>query len=438
MTYSNPKIISTDKIARVEGTGNIEVRIEQNQVTDVKVNVFEGPRLVEELIKGKDIDEVISIVPRICAICNLSHKLATLRAMRNATETTPTLAAQTFGKLMHMGEMIESHTLHLYLLVLPDIFKVGSAVDLLEDHAKTVTEGLRQKKFANSIMYLAGGNRMIHGENPKVGGYGKYPDIQTLHQLKIEANGLLEDAVKLVHTLGTIEFPSSGSMDTTYMCVDPGDKQFGFTGDHIVTSSGKRYKVQDYQDAFSERVVPHSFAKRSLHDGHPYTVGAQARILLLKERLHGKAGELLEEYFSQEWWYNPMYNNFAQAIENVYAMEQVPIYAQQLIEQLQEDPLQEIVDYGQLSGRGVGAVEAPRGLLIHDYTLQNGILTDGNIVTPTAQNLDDMERHLFKAAESMLEASYTDQDLEFQLEMLTRAYDPCISCSAHMVKVTRL
>lgn len=437
MTHTSSRLLTTDKIARVEGTGNIEVEIENDQVKGVKVNIFEGPRLVEEIVKGKDIDEVISIVPRICAICNLSHKLATLTAMRNATLTQPSDHAWWFGKLMHMGEMIESHTLHLYLLVLPDIFKVPSAVHLLEEHGGTVTEGLAQKKFANKIMYLAGGNRMIHGENPKVGGYGKYPSIEVLESIIVESKQRLPDAIKLVETLGTIEFPSYGSQETIFMCVDPPNNEYGFYGDYILTSTGKRVESDNYASIFTERLVPHSFAKRALHDGQPYTVGSIARIILLKDRLQGKAGELLDRYYSNDWKVNPMYNNFAQAIENVYCMEQVPVYAEQLINLLREEEIPHEVPYGRLSGRGVGTVEAPRGLLIHDYTLDNGILKSCNIMTPTAQNLDDIESHLRKATEEMIEDQLSDTDMEFNLEMLTRSYDPCISCSAHMVKIKR-
>lgn len=437
MTHTISKIITTDKIARVEGTGNIEVEIENNIVKDVKVNIFEGPRLVEEIVKGKDIDEVISIVPRICAICNLSHKIATLTAMRNATNTQVSDHAWWFGKLMHMGEMIESHTLHLYFLVLPDVFRVPSAIHLLDEHGATVTEGLGQKKFANKIMYLAGGNRMIHGENPKVGGYGKYPSIEVLKSLASEAKERLSDAIRLVEILGTVDLPSYGFKDTTFICVEPPDNEFGFYGDYIITSTGKRVKAEDYNSIFTERLVPHSFAKRALHENQPYTVGSIARLLNLKDRLSGKAGELLSKYYSIDWKINPLYNNFAQAIENVYCMEQVPIYAEKLIKLLKVEKNPPNVPYGRLSGRGVGTVEAPRGLLIHDYTLENGILNQCNIVTPTAQNLDDIELHLKTATEYMLKEQINDKEMEFNLEMLTRSYDPCISCSAHMVKIKR-
>jgi sulfhydrogenase subunit alpha len=435
MKDNSNRTLSTDKIARVEGSGNIEVIISNNQVEEVKLNIFEGPRLVEEIVKGKSIDEVISIVPRICAICNLSHKLASLTAMRQATNTIPSEHALWFGKLMHMGEMIESHTLHLYLLVLPDLFKVPSAIELLDNHAPTVTEGLKQKKFANSIMYLAGGNRMIHGENPKVGGYGSYPSIDTLSALTKESKLRLLDSIKIVELFGKLELPDYNFSETTYMCVDPPEEKFGFTSEHIRTSTGIRYSVVDYHEAFVERVVPHSFAKRALHFDKPYTVGAQARMVILGDRLEGKAGELYSKYFSKEWLTNPMYNNFAQAIENVYAMEQVPYYIKKLKNLLNEDPLPEAAPLGTLSGRGVGAVEAPRGLLIHDYTIKNGNLMKCNIITPTAQNLDDIESHLRQAANHLLTDKISDEDLEFNLEMLTRSYDPCISCSAHMVSV---
>ena len=157
----------------------------------------------------------------------------------------------------------------------------------------------------------------------------------------------------------------------------------------------------------------------------------------MKDRLKGEAGRLLEKYFNEEWYSNPLYNNIAQAIENVYSFEQVPIYAQELIDLLKEHPEPPIIPPSTLTGRGISTVEAPRGLLIHDYTLENGKILRSNIITPTAMNLDDIEKHLFVSAENQIRQGMDDEQIKFNLEMIVRAYDPCISCSAHMVKIKR-
>ena len=114
------KKISVDHLARVEGNGGISATIDGKIVTDVKFSIYEGPRLVERLTVGKTPEEDVNIVPRICAICSLSHKYAVLRAMENALSVKVSPKVALFRELMHLGEMIESHSLHLYYLALPD------------------------------------------------------------------------------------------------------------------------------------------------------------------------------------------------------------------------------------------------------------------------------------------------------------------------------
>lgn len=437
MTHPSTKNILIDKIARVEGNGGIEIEILDNKTKSVRMKIFEGPRLVEELIKGKSIDETISIVPRICAICNLSHKFASITAFQQATSTKPSDHAFAFYKLMHMGEMIESHTLHIYLLVLPDLLKVPSAIHLLEEHGTTVAEGLAQKKFANKIMRLAGGDRPIHGENPKVGGFGKYPSIDTLQKIIDESKILLPHAIKIAHILGKMEYSSYPAEKTNFMCVNPPEGKYGFYGTNIITSTGKNLPSVKYIELFEERLVPHSYAKRALHLGKPFTVGSIARINLLKDRLNGEAKKLVDKYYSKDWFTNPLLNNLAQAIENVFCFERIPEYANELIDNLKKEPNPVINKFHRLDGRGVGTVEAPRGLLVHDYTIENGLISNCNISTPTSMNLDDIERHLQAATDRMLIDNLNDKEIILNLELISRAYDPCISCSVHVAKINR-
>ncbi len=429
--------IVTSKIARVEGNGGIEVVIDDSSVKDLRVNIYEGPRLIEEIVKGKNMDEVLSIVPRICAICNLSHRRASLRAIESALNVTPPRKAKLFRDLMHFGEMIESHTLHVYLLALPDFFNVPSAIHLVETHGDTVVEGLKLKKFGNLLMDLAGGSRKIHGENPKVGGFGKYPSIEILNGIKNQARELLPNAVKIVDLLSTIEFNNYARSETIYISVDPPENKYDFYSDQLMVSNGKKYPAKEYMKMISERVVSHSFAKRSLHEGKPYTVGALARILNYGDRLEGKAKQLLDKYYTEEWALNPLYNNMAQAIETVYCIEKIPSIVDELIDLLKNDSEPNLISPTNDSGEGVGAVEAPRGLLIHHYSFEKGLLKKANIITPTAQNLDDIERYMRVATENMLFQKLDDEIIRQNLEILVRSYDPCISCSAHMVKLKR-
>jgi len=122
------KVIGIDHLARVEGNGGIHATIDGKVVSDVKFTINEGPRLIEKLVLGRTPEEDASMSPRICAICTCSHKNAVLRALENAMEVKITPKAYLLRELMHMGEFVESHSLHTFYLALPDFLGFPNAI----------------------------------------------------------------------------------------------------------------------------------------------------------------------------------------------------------------------------------------------------------------------------------------------------------------------
>ena len=117
----------------------------------------------------------------------------------------------------------------------------------------------------------------------------------------------------------------------------------------------------------------------------------------------------------------------------VWALEQVPVIVENILKH--KDPA--IVFPSQKDGEGVGAVEAPRGTLYHYYKMKDGLVDKANLIIPTGQSLEDVERYMRKAVETMLDREAADDDIRLQAEMIARSYDPCISCSTHMVQLKR-
>ncbi|MFW9907843.1 MAG: Ni/Fe hydrogenase subunit alpha [Candidatus Thorarchaeota archaeon] len=423
------EMIIIKPLARVEGNGGIKVEISGNRITNVEVQILEGPRLFETLVVGKTPEEALSLVPRICAICNLSHKYASLRGLEKALDVTIPKTTDEYRHLMHHGEMIESHSLHLYFLALPDFFGYDNAVAMAAEYGDVVQKALQMKAFGNKIMKLIGG-RMIHGENPVLGGFGKLPTANILKEVQQEAKELLPFAMKTVDILSTLEIPSHMERETQFLCCKPPHDGYDYFGDSIITSDGMEYPAEKYNTAIKERVVSHSFAKRSSYKGQPFSVGALARVLLLGDRLRGEAKTALENLFNERWNRNPLYNNFAQAVEQVYSLEGIIHTIDELLKS--DDP--KIPKPKRTSGIGTGAVEAPRGTLIHHYEIKEGRITAADYITPTAMFLDDIEAFIRKSGEELLSAGRTD-GIELQFEMIARSYDPCISCSAHLVEV---
>ncbi|MGQ4913202.1 MAG: Ni/Fe hydrogenase subunit alpha [Candidatus Asgardarchaeia archaeon] len=425
------KKIKIDALARVEGHGGITVEIKDNKVKNVRVEIYEGPRLIETLVIGKTPEEDLNIVPRICAICTLSHRYAAIRGLERALGIDPPEKVKLLRELMHLGEMLESHSLHVFVLALPDFLGYPSAIAMIDKYKDDVVKALQLKKYANKIMRVVSG-RMIHGENPIVGGFGKFPTKKELLEIKEETKKMLPIAERGVEIMASLDYPDYAEANTVFMCLNPPNGEFGFVGDSLLFSTGEEYDVEKYKEAFSERVVSYSFAKRSRYKGQPFSVGALARINNIGDRLKGKAGAYYRKYHDDKWLVNPIYNNFAQAIEMVYCLEEIP----KLIDKIVKMPDCEIVKPERLTGTGTGSVEAPRGTLLHHYEIKDYKITKSDIITPTAMNLDDIERYIGIAAEKLVERKEIDS-MNLQLEMIARAYDPCISCSAHLVKVIR-
>jgi len=427
------KEITVEPLSRVEGEGGITIRLDGKKIKDVHFDIFEGTRLIETLVEGKTPQEDVSIACRICAICTLSHRYAALRGLEKALGIEVPPKAQLLRSLMHLGECLESNSLHVYVLALPDFLGYPSAIAMTEKYSNEVLKALSLKKYANHIMEVTSG-RMIHGENPTVGGFGKYPDKQTLLDIKQKAGEFLEFAEFGAGLVAGLDIPDFFDEETTFMCCEPGSGKYGLVGDDIRISTGEVVPCGEYQKLTNEKFCAHSAAKHCTYKGKPFTVGALARMNNLGERLKGSSGKLFKKYWNERWMKNPLFNNLAQAVEIVWALEQIPKIVDSIIN-IKKDP--ELVKPTQENGEGVGAVEAPRGTLYHHYKIKDGLVNKANFVIPTGQNLEDCEKYLRKAVEAMLKQDRQDEDMRFQCEVICRAYDPCISCSTHLVNVTR-
>lgn len=426
------KKITIDHLARVEGNGGVTVTIDGQVVTEVKFLINEGPRLVERLAVGKTPEEDVSITPRICAICTISHKNAVIRAMENALGVTVPPKVTLLRELMHLGEYIESHSLHLYYLALPDFVGFPNAIAMATRFPFEVKIALEMKQFGNHIMKVLSG-RFIHGENPVIGGFGRYPTREELLLIKARAIQFMPFVHKTTELFCSLPYPDIPEDEAIFACCEPGGGKYGFWGDEILVSTGEKIHRDDYRRLTNEFLVPHSTAKRSRYLGKSYTVGAQARVNLLGERLTGETKKMLNRYYNERWKKNPLFQNASQAIEIMYCFEKIPGLVDEILK-LPEDP--GITAYESRQGKGTGLVEAPRGLLIHHYEIKDGRILFADIITPTAQNAEEIERYCFLAAQKLLNEGKEDQ-IRDRLDMVVRAFDPCISCSAHLVEIKK-
>jgi sulfhydrogenase subunit alpha len=425
------KSIVINRVCRVEGHGGITVNIKDGKVVDVKMNIFEGPRFFESLVVGRTYDEVAPILMRICAICSASHTVASLMAVENAFGVEVSGQTRLLRELMVQGGNIESHALHLFCLVIPDLLHHPSAVTLAADYPRDVKMGLELKKLGNTIQETIGG-RAIHPVNAVVGGFGKLPTEEQLLDLKEQLDKGLKQGLATFHLVSSLDIPDFCASPNVYAALSSDRPGYSLFGDKIILSTGDTKQVSAYKDICCETVVPHSHAKHSRFKGNPFMVGALARIALNGKKLSGQARQA-QEKLGIDWFSgNPFHNNIAQAIELIYSIENsIEIIDELLTAGLKKEKPVEITTG---PGAGTGAVEAPRGTLYHSYHFDEaGQLAEADIITPTAQNLANVEKDLRVCVENSIHES--NESIASKLEMIVRAYDPCISCAVHLLEV---
>jgi len=424
------RMIEVEELTRVEGHGRVEVIIEGFEVKDVKMAIFEGPRFFEAFIETVHYEKVPDIMRRICAICTASHSLASIRTIENAFNVEVTEQTKILRDLLIHGEIIESHALHVFMLALPDFLGFPDAITMSSKYPKEVKAALQLKHAGNMVHNLVSG-REVHGMNERVGGFSKIPSEEELKRIRMAMTATKSTAELAVERFAKADIPDYVESENVWMALDPGEK-FGFMGDYVLVSDGTRHPVKEYLSLTNERTVKHSHAKFSSYKGSSYMVGALPRVLLNKDKLDGTAAELYDKYKGILTSRNTIMNNLAQAIELVHSVDRCI----EDIDVLLSNGLQKegLIEVEPKAGRGVGAVEAPRGILYHDYTFDdNGCILKANVITPTAQNAANMEKDYRIAAERLI--AEPDKKIVKALEIIARAYDPCISCSVHLTRI---
>ena len=432
---SSARTITIKHLGRVEGHGGIFVKVVGDTVHEVNMDIHEGSRYYEALLVGKHFLDVQGIITRVCAICSANHTVAALTALEKALDIPETERVHKLRGLLLLGAAVESHALHVFALALPDYLGFDSVMAMAADYPDEVTFALRLKQLGNRVQELVGG-RSVHPINTLVGGFGKLPSHGALETLRAELAQALDPLMRFVDLAAGIEVPCWAAQPTVYMALRPITEGYRFRGESICTSRGEEFPAEEYRDVVREFTAEHSRAKHAaLASGDTYMVGALARLELWGERLEGRAREAFERLFPEGVVDNILLNNWAQLVEIVHSLERAVELCDELLAMPEAE--RETAEYEVRAGRGVGAVEVPRGTLFHEYEIDGkGLVVSANVITPTAQNLANAERDLRRAVQNLLveKPRRDDAELRLSLEMVVRAYDPCISCSVHVVR----
>lgn len=429
--------IDVHHLTRVEGHGNIVVNVTNGAVETCDWRVPEAPRFFEAMVRGRHYTEVARIVSRICGICSVGHSLASVKATEDALGIPVSDQTKKLRRLAKHAENLDSHIVHVLFLVAPDLLGVPSVFPLVPMHGDVVRRALRLKRFGHEFGSALCG-RTTHPTRIVPGGFSELPAKAELVELRrrIDAD-LMPDLRSILDTVASLanKFPVF-DRPTEYIALHSPDEYALYDGDiqSVLPDGAKQiYKVADYRSCTNEYVDARSTAKYARNKLASYLVGALARFNNNHEQLHPEARKLADGLGLKGMCFNPYLNTAVQVVEIVHSVYESIRLLDELIASgiVEEEPGKPTKH-----GPGSSAVEVPRGILFHRYDYdQDFMCLGGDCVIPTNQNHANIQRDFEKLVPEMLQANRSEQEMELGLEMLVRAYDPCISCSTHYLDV---
>ncbi len=416
---------AVDTLARVEGEGAMYLTVENGAVTDLRFKIFEPPRFFEAFLVGRDHNEAVDITARICGICPVAYQTSAANAMESilGIELHPQL--RRLRRLLYLGEWIESHGLHIYLLHAPDFLGYQDGIAMAADHPQEVLRGLRLKQIGNEMMKLIGG-REIHPINVRVGGVYRAPSKAQLEAKIPDLEWALEASEQTLNWVRQFSIPDF-EQDYEFVALSDPD-EYAVVSGRIVSNRGIEIAIEDWGDVFEELHIEWSNALHSrVRTRGSYLVGPMARMALNYGQLHPRARMAAERAGIAGGTKNPFASILVRSVELIHAcataLEEIDRYTEPPFAHHRVPPR---------AGVGHGASEAPRGILYHRYEVaDDGSILAAQIVPPTAQNQGQIEDDLRSYVLKYLDLD--DERLQWRLEQAIRNYDPCISCATHFL-----
>jgi sulfhydrogenase subunit alpha len=417
--------LTVEHVARIEGHGNVTVNVEDGIVRDVRMDVVEPARFFESMVAGRRFDEAPLITSRICGICSPNHVVTSIKAIESALGVEVSERTKLLRKLLVYGSYLQNHATHLYILAAPDYVGLPSVFPLADSHPEIVERAMRLKKLGNELTTAVGG-RQVHPISAVVGGFTSEPDAARLAHFRDALLAVVDDALATVELFASFQVPDFATAGEMLALTAPDDYAI-YDGETAALDAGWHRPASEYRSFIREDIVGHSNAKHATTDGRPFLVGSVARANINADRLNDAGRAALAVSGITLPTRNPFHMNLLQAVELADASARCAGYIERLAD-MGGDSVP--VPFRVRAGEGGSATEAPRGTLYHSYAIDDdGIITAGDVITPTAQNLANIEADMRAFAPSV--ADRDASEFALLIEELVRSYDPCLSCSVH-------
>jgi sulfhydrogenase subunit alpha len=415
-------------VARVEGEGALHVKVEDGDITDLRLEIYEPPRFFEAFLRGRHFSEVPDIVPRICGICPVAYQMSAIHGLERLFGVEVSAGTRELRRLLYAGEWIESHVLHVFMLAAPDFLGFDSAIEMAKAEPALVKRALELKRIGNDLMELIGG-REIHPVSPRVGGFSRAPRTRELRAMLPRLEDGLAALPGIADWVATLPRPAFDRPAEMVAMVHP--DEYAINEGPMRSTTGRSFDVETYETVTREEHVEHSNALHSVmvDTGTPYFLGPLARINLNADHLTPVAADCAKRTGLAPPESDPFFSMAARVAETALAFEE----AIRLIRSY-EPPEPAQVEVRPRAGRAMWTTEAPRGTLYHRYDVDDdGRILEAKIVPPTSQNLRHMEADLRAFVPGVLDRP--DEELTRLCEMVVRNYDPCISCATHFLRL---
>jgi coenzyme F420-reducing hydrogenase alpha subunit len=413
-------------VARVEGEGALHVKVEDGDITDLRLEIYEPPRFFEAFLRGRHFSEVPDIVPRICGICPVAYQMSAIHGLERLFGVEVSAGTRELRRLLYAGEWIESHVLHVFMLAAPDFLGFDSAIEMAKAEPALVKRALELKRIGNDLMELIGG-REIHPVSPRVGGFSRAPRTRELRAMLPRLEDGLAALPGIADWVATLPRPAFNRPAEMVAMVHP--DEYAINEGAIRSTTGRSFDAETYETVTREEHVEHSNALHSVmvDTGTPYFLGPLARINLNADHLTPVAADCAKRTGLAPPESDPFFSMAARVAETALAFEE----AIRLIRSY-EPPEPAQAEVRPRAGRAMWTTEAPRGTLYHRYDVDDdGRILEAKIVPPTSQNLRHMEADLRAFVPGVLDRP--DEELTRLCEMVVRNYDPCISCATHFL-----
>ena len=457
-TAENPqklRRIAIDPVTRVEGHGKVTLLLDDaDRIHQVRLHIVEF-RGFEVFIEGRPFWEVPVTVQRLCGICPVSHHLAAVKAMdiiAGYGQLPPT--AEKLRRLMHYGQVVQSHAVHFFHLASPDLL-LGFDSDLTrrnivgvaQDFPEIAKQGVLLRKYGQEVIRHTAGKR-IHGTGAIPGGMNKALTVAERDELRRDIDQMIEWSLASVHMVAALHrtkpefYNHFGEFESSMMGLvdERGALDFYHGGLRAVDNTGKtifdHVDYSTYEEVLEEQAKSWSYMKfphiRSLGAEQGwYKVGPLARVQAC-DFIPSPLADLERKKMMALGHGKPvmgtLFFHWARLIEVLHAAE--------LIRDLLDDPdilgTDLMADKGTRKGEAVGVIEAPRGTLFHHYRVnEDDQVTFCNLIVSTTNNNQAMNEAIRSVARTYLDGREVTEGLLNHIEVAIRAYDPCLSCATH-------